>query len=221
MSKSHYRKKDRKCIKNNIKRRPSSRNAYEKIFIVVEGHSEEKYFNTLKRHWKLHTVVVENPDCTDPINLLDKALKLLEESNPNKNTMLEPPFDEVWIVYDLEQPNNERRKLSKDAKNRAKQKSNIHFAISDPSFEFWYILHYETTTKSFTDANNVEQYLKRYWKNYTKNSEPTLEIVEKTTVAIKNAQWLRKQLESNYAEAPMTDVDQLVVKLTVFSSKNQ
>ncbi|MDR2762907.1 MAG: RloB family protein [Planctomycetaceae bacterium] len=169
MSKSH-RRENIKRIENNIKRRRPIRDVSERILIVVEGHSEEKYFNALRKRWRLHTVVVvENPDCTDPINLLAEASELLEESQrQSKNSMLKTPYDEVWIVYDLEKPNDERRRLSNDAKNRARKNSNIHFAISDPSFELWYVLHFEQTTKSFTTAKEIERYLKRHWSNYKK-----------------------------------------------------
>jgi hypothetical protein len=127
--------------------------------------------------------------------------------------MLKTSYDEVWIVYDLEKPNDERRRLSKNVENQARNELKVHFALSDPSFEFWYILHYTKTTKSFTGADEVERYLKQYWKNYVKNSEPTLEIVDKTNDAIKNAQWVRKHLRSTQSNAPMTNIDQIVIKL--------
>jgi hypothetical protein len=198
-----------------------------KILIVVEGQSEEKYFNALKNLWKLHTAfIVYKPDCTDPISLLEAALKQFDPSTKN-NSILVNSYEEIWIVYDLEKPNDERRKQSQQAKKQAdncvakynrtrRGKINpveINFAISDPSFEFWYVLHYEPTTKSFTGASEVEDYLKCLWKGYAKNSQPTQEILDTTQTAIENAEWVRKQNGINNSTAPMTDIDKIVDRL--------
>ncbi|MDR2115363.1 MAG: RloB family protein, partial [Planctomycetaceae bacterium] len=206
-------KKSRKT--HHLARSRPQRVPTAKILIVVEGHSEEKYFNTLRNRHKLHTVDVKNPDCTDPINLWNEAKTFFEESVSNsQNSINVLPYDIVCIVYDLEKPHDEKRKLSKQAQEQAdnfvekykrkkgknhkiKHEIKIVFTLSDPSFEFWYVLHYEKTTKSFTGSDEVEGYLKRYWKEYQKNSEPTQEILDKTEIAVKNAKWVRNQNETN------------------------
>lgn len=222
--------------KNSLARSQWRRNPIANILVVVEGHSEEKYFNALRNFEKLHTVfVVHNPDCTDPVNLLKNSLELFKESikNSNSNSMFVNQFDEIWIIYDLEKPNDRKRQLSKQAEEKAKnfvEKYNkskkgknheikILFALSDPSFEFWYVLHYEKTTKSFTGSDEVEEYLKKYWREYQKNSKPTQEILDKTEIAIQNAKWVRNQNKTNNSEAPMTDIDKIVEMLMSIKPK--
>ena len=202
----------RKTLRNSLKRRPTLKQAGRRILIVTEGQTEEAYFKAIQKRWKLHgMVIIKNPDCTDPESLLAYAKKENEV-----NSILRGHYDDIWLVYDLEKPNaTERRRLSEQVKNKVekgKTYRDFHLAISDPSFEFWYVLHYEQTTKSFTGADEVVRHLKKHWKSYEKGntSEKEIEnILSRTDTAIKNAAWVRAQLDTCQSTAPVTYVDNI------------
>ena len=204
-------------FKRSLGRRPASREPRKSILIVVEGHTEELYFKKYKNDFHLRLIDiephVENPPCTDPISLVSAAKELMKRRKQDAGKSYAfVDYDEVWVVYDLEKVHDERRPQSNQAKQQT-QKEKIQFAISDPSFEFWYILHFEKTTKSFNNADEVERHLKRHFPNYKKATPPSQEIIDRTDIAIENAKWVREQLERSQSTAPITNVDQLVISM--------
>jgi hypothetical protein len=212
--KNHKLKKTRKPSRNNeLRRHSANKKAGRRVLIVTEGQTEEEYFKALRNWKRLHgLIVVIKPNCTDPVSLYNVAKELKEqEQEKSKTGNITLPYDEVWIVYDLEKPNSERREQSKKVEEKVKSPNKIYVAKSDPSFEFWYILHFEKTTKSFTGADEAEQHLKKHhWKDYRKAITPTQNILDKTDTAVENAIWVRKQLESSNSTEPVTDIDKLV-----------
>jgi len=199
--------------KKPFSRRPATKHAGRRILIVTEGQTEKTYFDALRRRWKLHGIIIpKNPDCTDPVSLLAYAKK----ENGVISNLNRGNYDEVWLVYDLEKPNaTDRRNQSHQVKNQietGKKYKNFHLALSDPSFEFWYILHFEKTTKSFTGAEEVISYLKKHLNNYRKGTLADRElesILDRTEIAISNASWVREQLKNSNSPAPVTDIDKL------------
>ena len=155
--------------KKSLARLRGTKQPGRRILIVTEGETEKAYFDAIRKQWKLYTVVVViNPDCTDPVSLFNRA----KEKNRDKG-ILEGSYDAVWLVYDLEKPNStDRRCQSQFVKDKitGKKYTNFHLAISDPSFEFWYVLHFDKTTKSFTGADEVVKHLKKYWSSYGKGT---------------------------------------------------
>jgi len=217
MSKSD---KDRKKHGRNGKdyqRRSPSRKPQKSFLLVVEGETEELYFKKYKDDARsnLIDIHIDNPGGTDPGTLVNRAMELKQRMEREaKRSEFVVQYEEVWVVYDLEDPHHIRREQSDRVKQRADTKeNNIQFAISDPSFEYWYILHFERTTKSFNDANEIEKYLKQLWNGYKKATPPPRHVYEKTSTAIENAKWVRKELAKSNSIAPKTDVDFLVVKL--------
>ena len=220
---SKPQKRSKKSYRNNLERSPATLQARQRILIVTEGQTEAAYFNALRNKWRLHgTVIVENPDCTDPVSLLASGKQEYDEKKKHDVTsLLKGGYDAVWLVYDLEKPNStDRRKQSKKVINKITGKgyTNFRIAQSDPAFEFWYVLHFERTTKSFTGADEVIKHLQKHWqkefgKSYKKGhtlSREELEIIlDKTATARSNAVWVRRQLATSQSTAPITDVDKL------------
>ena len=199
--------------KNNpLTRRQGTKQPRQRILIVTEGDTEKTYFDAVKQQWRLHNVVVvENPDCTDPVSLLNYA-----KEKDSAESIFDGGYDAVWLVYDLEKPNaKDRRDQSQKVKDKItgkKYNEKFHLAISDPSFEFWYVLHFDKTTKDFTGADEVVKHLKKHLIGYKKGimSEKEFEsILTKTQTAIANAQWVRERLLASDSAAPITYVDKL------------
>lgn len=124
------------------RRRP----AREALLIVCEGReTEPRYFELLTRALGLKaTVDVEirgDTGYTDPRGLVDAALKLQRDrAQKARSSTVLVPFDEVWVVFDLEDPSNGRGPAVTPAVQYALSKK-LRPVLSRPSFEVWYILH--------------------------------------------------------------------------------
>lgn len=165
----------------NFRRRANRRSSDRCILIVTEGEKTEvSYFENLARTLELGMtrVLVVHPDCTDPENLLAEAIRLRndrkkEVARERKKSIPDsrPEYDEVWVVCDLEHASHEHRTQFKNAAPRAASEG-IHFAESDPSFEFWLFLHYAYSTAPLSHQNEATRVLARHWLNYKKGEDP-------------------------------------------------
>ncbi len=186
---------------------PSSGKSF---LIVTEGEkTEPNYFKALRDLLQLSATDVEilHPPGTDPLTLVQKAIELKDIRKSDSKKGLKIPYDEVWIVYDLEKPHDQRRDIAQRAIEIGKPKG-IKFGESDPCFEFWLLLHEEFTTAPFEDCHAVIVRLRTYWPNYLKGEIPSEKFIRKLPDAIERAQRCRKHHhDSNGDGNPGTKVD--------------
>lgn len=154
------------------RRRP----AREAILIVCEGReTEPRYFEALKKALGLHaTVDIEirgDTGHTDPRGLVEAALKLQKERKKlaEASTNL-VPFDEVWVVFDIEHPNNGRGPAIPPAVQYALSKK-LRPVLSRPSFEVWYILHDRPRPPGVSTSADCEAVLRKYAGGYGKQRD--------------------------------------------------
>jgi hypothetical protein len=203
---------------NALKRRtPVVRPSGQSILIVTEGtKTEPLYFIALRKHLRLTTaeVTIVHPEGTDPLTLVDEAINRLEErSRLAKKSDAIVPYDEVWVVFDLESPHNVRRDQARAAKERGLERG-IKFAPSDPAFEFWLLLHETYTTRPFADCDEVIRQLKAYYPGFTKTQTPDAALLAKLPNAVVHAERCRKHHADSAGDGnPSTDVDLLVRNL--------
>jgi hypothetical protein len=158
------------------------------ILIVCEGaETEPNYFESLRHYLKLSTISVKIQDRAGaPINVVDEALA---QFNKRKQDIRDgrinvPQFEAVWCVFDVEDPHHNQ------TFNRAIQNADqngFNLAVSNPAFEFWYVLHFERTTRPFTNGNELKEYLKRRIPGYQEAMPVFEELVASTHIAIQNA----------------------------------
>jgi hypothetical protein len=198
-------------------RRAAPTKAPRKTFLIVtEGkQTEPNYLRALCRKLSLSTaeVVVHHPEATDPKSLTDEAIELSKARRRMAKKSYVVPYDEVWVVYDLEKPHDERRQLHKN--QQGKQKAHgVCVASSDPCFEFWLLLHFQYTTRPFADYNQVVKSLKKHLLNYEKASEIQDSVLCRTPDAVKNAEKCRSHHKDCGGDGnPSTDVHLLVRSL--------
>jgi hypothetical protein len=88
-------------------------------------------------------------------------------------------FDETWLVFDTEGPQNQQRIAdARDAVETARQ-LHYHTAVSNPCFEYWLILHYERFAGTLADGAAGCRRLRRHLKKYDKGFDcysPTREL---------------------------------------------
>ena len=131
----------------------------------------------------------------------------------------------MWVVadgdvnYNNPDPVAAKDNLLSKARKLADAKG-IHIAISNPCFEFWYLLHFHYTTKFFKDYPAVKTALNAYLPDYEKAGDVYAQLSGHTTDAIQNAQRIEQyhiQNGSNkpfgIAVNPFTDIYQLVESL--------
>lgn len=97
----------------------------------------------------------------------------------------EGEFEIVWCVFDTENLNNN------PTFNQAVQvadANNYSLAISNPAFEFWYILHFESTTRPFNNGKEVKGYLKKFINNYKESMTVLPLLVGSMSAAISRAE---------------------------------
>jgi hypothetical protein len=145
-------------------RRP--RPARRAVLIVCEGrNTEPRYFERLASALGLAaTVKVEihgAPGCTDPQGLVEfavvtKKARALEA----RRDLTKAEFEEVWVVFDVEHPENGRQGAIPSAVQAALQEG-LSLAISNPSFEVWYILHDRATPPGLTCSDDARPVLRK------------------------------------------------------------
>ncbi|MEE9369067.1 MAG: RloB family protein [Pontiella sp.] len=181
--------------------------------IITEGkNTEPNYLEALRKRLGLKATRIEviHPDGTDPVTLTNEAIKRRDKrkrESSKSNTKV--PYDEVWVAFDLEKSHDERRLNAKKAENLAGVRG-IKFAKSDPSFEFWRLLHEKYTAKSLDSCKAVTNELKKVCPAYTKSEIPSTETLNKIPAAVKNSQDLRKDNQTSGRSNPATDMDLLV-----------
>lgn len=187
------------------------------FLIVTEGEkTEPSYFTTLVDLLQLSSadVRIVHPDGTDPMTLTLNAVELRDAQRKKAKKGLEIGYDEVWVVFDLERIHDEtRRRLAAQAMS-IKKAEGILFAFSDPSFEYWLLIHYEYTTALFEDCYAVIKRLEEHWPDYSKGASPPVEMVRQLPVALKNSQRCRKHHKDTDGDGnPSTQVDLLAERL--------
>ena len=131
------------------------------ILIVTEGsQTEPKYFEHYRnRQTNIDIRVVGSRTSggeTDYLSLIRKAVEY-----QNKNQISVSEGDSVWVVadgdvnYNNPDPITAKDSLLSKARKMADAKG-IQIALSNPCFEFWYLLHFQYTTKFFKDYPAVK-----------------------------------------------------------------
>jgi hypothetical protein len=100
----------------SYRRIPPTKAPRRTFLIVTEGKkTEPNYLDALRRklHLSIAEIVVHHPEATDPKSLTEMAIELGKTRRREARNSLLVPYDEVWVVYDLEKPHDERRQLHK------------------------------------------------------------------------------------------------------------
>jgi hypothetical protein len=183
------------------------------FLIVTEGEkTEPNYFLALRKLLQLAAADVEilHPLGTDPLTLTREAIRIRDDRKSQAKKGFAIPYDEVWVVFDLEKPHDGRHKLAANAMGLP-EAAGIEFAYSNPCFEFWLLLHKQFTTAPFAGCDQVVKRLEVHWKNYFKGLSPTVEFLRRIPNAVVNAERCRKHHETSGGDGnPSTMVDTLV-----------
>jgi hypothetical protein len=131
------------------------------ILLLVEGHTEQIYFNQLRRFERFQiTIKPEIPKRSSPMEIIATALQKQKDNNGQ--------YDYIWCVFDcdvLKDIPHDFENLYQKAKNKR-----IFFAESAPCFEIWFLLHFVLPRHYYQNQYGVIDDLKQQegMKDYSK-----------------------------------------------------
>ena len=206
MSKPGRSFSSKKRNKHNRKEKPM-------IIITAEGRNETeaKYFDGFRTQECPYIIKFHKAGhLTDPTKLAESIRQRWDAEDADVRT-----GDMAFVVVDLDNKDRKAKEIQQlETKNRVEK-----FIVSNPTFEVWYLLHYEYSTRSYINADAVVRELKKHYPGYEKTSEMFPLLKDKMGNAITNAEKLEdyhKKEEHLHPDVncnPYTDVHKLVKKL--------
>jgi hypothetical protein len=174
------------------------------VAIVCEGReTEPKYFCALRQKFRLSTLNIRIiPGKGAPISVVNSAIDEKKKQEA----------DEVWGVLDTECLSENPSLNAAIAKAR---KAKVNLAISNPSFEYWYFIHFDTSSRPFSSGQEMKKALRTYISNYEESTDVFTILDGLTSQAIKNAEILRQRSYESWDTFPnpSTSVDKLVQEI--------
>jgi len=202
--------------------RPQHRRAVgKKIIIFCEGKKTEYgYFEEIRKSMRLPTlrVTVVHPNATDPLSIVQAAI---DYRQARKDEKAWTTGDRAWAVFDGDEHRLENPANWNDALQIAKSKD-IHLAISNPCFEFWYLLHYREYAGNLP-RQEAQRLIRNYVADYKKADKLwPIPLEPLTTEAIRRAKQLAERAQAEGLQPhtnPCTTVSELVESLLALAKE--
>jgi hypothetical protein len=203
----------RKRSSESFRRREAIYSAGETILIVCEGETEVKYFNALKKYYRISSMMARLSESgSAPINVVEYAIELVENNEA---------IDRVYCVFDQDQHSTYDQAIFRIENYQppagAKSKPVFKVITSVPCFEIWLLLHFKYTTKPYAQKSNISpadqviRELRKHVPDYLKSSLVWFDnLHRKHLKALKNAERLKKENNKTGSNNPATDVHELV-----------
>ncbi|TKJ34124.1 MAG: hypothetical protein CEE38_18845 [Planctomycetes bacterium B3_Pla] len=198
----------------SYKRREGSKEPRKSVLIVSEGSKTEPiYFNSLKSTLRLAMVEVEIVgEGAAPITVVNRAIELREERKRiATRSLTKAAYDVVYCVIDVEAPKAESlpRAVNKARDNK------LEVVLSNPCFEYWYILHFRKTSAPFHTSQDVKSALRQEHPSYCESDTTIFNIAyPKTADAIKHSKEVLKEQHNDAEDLsdcnPSTHVHRIV-----------
>ncbi len=126
--------------------------------LAVEGtKTEPQYFSVFNQQGPITVKCLSRPRGNDPLHVLGRMKRYLKKQDL-KNT------DQAWLVMDMDQWTEDHLV---QLHSWAQEQQNYGFALSNPNFELWLLLHFEAGTdisSSLECINRLRQHLPHYNK---------------------------------------------------------
>lgn len=212
----------RKRSSQDLRRRKPYKEEQPTVLIICEGgKTEPSYFINLLRTLRISSATVEvcGKCGSTPKSIVDFAVSKNEKRNQNSHL---DPIERTWCVFDTEGYQNQHPHLL-EAYEDALAKG-FYVALSNPCFEYWFLLHYENTARPAHNCAEVIRQLKAYYPTYLKGDDEIFdEIYINTETAINRAKGFirnRFNAEEPIDKNPSTYVYLLVEFLKGISQAN-
>jgi RloB-like protein len=195
--------------KRSFNRKPFTRELGRRVLIACEGLvTERKYFEAIRRDLRLSRVeiFVVPHNGSDPYSVV---LAAIDAKREQEREGIWPKGSSAWAVFDGDEHIENNLQNWNTALQQAAQK-NINLAISNPSFEFWYLIHFQDYSANLTRVDALK-FLKDHIPDYTKAKvlypEP---LASRTQDAIQRAKKLQNQSLEEHSNPCCHKVAELV-----------
>ena len=160
-------------------KRPVGVRRYRKLLVIaVEGtKTEPQYFAIFNTSQSTIWVkCIKGNHASSPPQVLKRMENYLKEKSLNKT-------DEAWLVVDKDQWTDAQLT---QLYNWSQVGGNYGFALSNPKFEYWLLLHFENGT-GISSTQECNERLKRYLPDYDKHLDTRKITTQRVIDAINRA----------------------------------
>ncbi len=204
-------------MSKRLSRKAPYREIKPRFLIITEGETEENYFNMIKKFFRgiPIEIITKKGKQSNPLSVVKTAHREIKESRNNQYTA-------AFAVVDKEAPNLHVQCLSNAIneikKGLSKNLIKCDLIISNPSFEFWLLMHFRYTTSLFHNADAVIEKLKKFIPDYKKayDFENKTEISQKLDIAIEHSKRCESQHDMPFdplTSNPSTQVYKVIEKI--------
>lgn len=141
-------------------KRPLGERRYRKLYVIaVEGvKTEPQYFSLVSNlQAVVHVTCLKDKHDSAPPQVLRRMTKHLREQNLRNS-------DEAWLVVDKDSWTDPQLRELHQWSLKA---GNFGFALSNPNFEYWLLLHFEEAT-GISSAHDCASRLRNHLPDYDK-----------------------------------------------------
>lgn len=166
--------------------------------VLGDGRTEQFYLKHLKT-LKGYGYTIK-PSLFNSITL-SQAEEIIDD-------LLKGGCDKIVFItdYDTIVNQNQKQVFSKFVK-KYRKRTEVIICETMPSIEFWFLLHYQYTTRAFQNAKEVEEVLKKHMPEYSKNQE-----------YLKNEQWVQKLCAEGKLDIAISNAEKSVDQMKIDDS---
>ena len=199
---------------NDYKMRKRNRKNRQKNSLVViacegKNKTEETYFKNFNSRKCI--IKFSKGNSTDPVGIVNDLIKFI-------NTEIErEDEDKYYAVFDTDINKGLQNQI--DEAKKLAEENGVEIITSTPVFEFWYLLHFDFTTKVYNSNKELIEDVKNKIYGYNKDMNVYPIIKENMKDAIDNAKRVEKhhiglgQALNNEACNPYTGIYKVVEEL--------
>lgn len=203
---------------NILKRNKANRRTKSIVAIGCEGKNktESIYFKNFSSRECI--IKFSTGNSTDPVGMANNLVNFIQQEDIKKEY-----GDVIYLLIDTDM-NITKQKQIDEAKIIC-NKHGIELITSTPTFEFWYILHFEPTTKIYQNSAQVKNEIKKKIDGYTESMNVFPVLADKVDNAISNAKKIEQYQLKNGQDLnscdcnPYTRIYKVVEELKIRNSK--
>ena len=181
-------------VKRVVKDKPN-RKERRLLIVGTEGgkNTEQLYLRGLERSQNKYHIIFASGNDTDAKSIVESTATTAKKEGIDRRF-----GDRAFSIFDLDL-DKQKIGLYNSACETARN-NKVEVLTSNPTFELWLLLHFEYSTRQYSNAKELEKYLKKHLPKYTKTDIQFEELYPRRFDAIVNAKKLIEFQEQNGTE---------------------
>lgn len=169
-----------------------------KIIVACEDSKSSRFY--LKKIQQVHQLtsvdfIILDHRGTDPKTVVGQVAERIRSERKQEAWVADK--DEGWAIFDGDE--HQQTEGERENWNAATQQANalgIQLGITNPSVEFWYLLHFQQQGVPLSRQKALDA-LKRHYPKYDKSLSMYEDLKDKTDIAVQRAQSLLLAAQQN------------------------